>query len=172
MNHHHMSSLAGSHNTPMMMDHSNHTMNHTMGGMPMYFVNSYQVSHLLFEPVVIELWWHYLLAILICFGLSIFNQFLVFLVKRKVTIPKINDEDEYRNLENNKKKRRKKMIAYSWFILKPLIYLVQNGLGYLLMLVTMTYNMGLFLAVVAGNTVGWTIFSMSSNIVPEDCCSN
>ena len=155
-----------------MMD-SNGTMpNHTMHMMPMYFVNTYQVSHLLFEPVIITEWWHYMLAIIICFGLSVFNQFLVYLVKRKVVYPKVKSDDDLRDYDDNKRRQRKRYMAYAWYGLKPLIFLFQNTLGYLLMLVTMTYNMGLFMAVVAGNAVGWTIFSMTSNIVPEDCCAN
>ncbi|EFC50057.1 predicted protein [Naegleria gruberi] len=159
-----------------MMDHSNHTMpdhsNHTMGGMQMYFVATATVPHLLFETVQITEGWQYALAIIICFILSVFNQFLVFLVKRKVTIPKKKDDDEFRDVDDHKRKARKRYMAYAWYIAKPIIYLFQNGLGYLLMLVTMTYNVGLFLAVIAGNTVGWTVFSMTSNIVPEDCCAN
>eukprot|EP00695_Tsukubamonas_globosa_P002661 TRINITY_DN3847_c0_g1_i1.p3 TRINITY_DN3847_c0_g1~~TRINITY_DN3847_c0_g1_i1.p3 ORF type:complete len:69 (+),score=19.66 TRINITY_DN3847_c0_g1_i1:79-285(+) len=58
--------------------------------------------------------------------------------------------------------------------MKAILYFIQNGLAYLLMLVVMTYNVGLFFFVIAGNTVGYIIFGLilksnSSDPNPHDC---
>ncbi len=45
-------------------------------------------------------------------------------------------------------------------ILQSILHVVQVGLGYLLMLVAMTYNGWLFLAVIFGAGVGYFIFAV------------
>jgi hypothetical protein len=34
----------------------------------------------------------------------------------------------------------------------------------------MTFNIGIFLAIVIGAVLGWSVFSLPQNVVPEDCC--
>ncbi len=151
-----------------MMDMNNSSKH----GMQMFFTNTISVPHLLFEPWAISEWWQYVIALIVCFVAAILNQFLVYLIKSKVKLPKKESDEELRDLNTQQKLRRKRILTYIWFFSKPFVYLLQNSLGYLVMLVTMTYNMGLFLAVVAGNTVGFTVFCMRANIVTEDCCAN
>jgi hypothetical protein len=66
--------------------------------------------------------------------------------------------------------RNEKLKVIAWYIIKPTVFLFQNALSYLLMLAVMTFNVGIFLAVIVGNTIGWAIFSMRSGITPEESC--
>ncbi|KAL9646537.1 hypothetical protein ABK040_006531 [Willaertia magna] len=108
-------------------------MNHSM---PMYFVNRIEVYNLLWENLNITEWWHYTLAIIIVFLISILNQFFIWIIRRQVKLPSIKDEKMVDLIEKDHKKKRG----------------------------------SIFLAIVVGSTVGWTLFSLRSGIVPEDCC--
>jgi copper transporter 1 len=136
-------------------------MNCTM--MPMSFDASINVGALLFEQWKVNTGWMYAIAILVMFFASILNQFLFFIVRKK-----INKDTGYENIDGGAGKSSNIGIAF-WYIVKPTVFLFQNALSYLLMLAVMTFNVGIFVAIVVGNTVGWAIFSMRSNIVPEDC---
>ncbi|KAL9646569.1 hypothetical protein ABK040_006563 [Willaertia magna] len=142
-------------------------MNHSM---PMYFVNRIEVYNLLWENLNITEWWHYTLAIIIVFLISILNQFFIWIIRRQVKLPSIKDEKMVDLIEKDHKKKRGSKLSYLWYIVKPTVFLLQNGLSYMLMLIAMSYNVGIFLAIVVGSTVGWTLFSLRSGIVPEDCC--
>ena len=132
-------------------------MNHTMDMMNMYFVNTIHMSNLVFKGVNTHLWWQYLLVILAVFALSIFNQFLYWIVRRKITY---KTQSDYEPLDRTSQVR-----VYVWYVIKPTVYLFQNALSYILMLVVMSFNMGLFLAIVLGSTIGWTIFSMRRYVI-------
>merc|ERR1719487_1159192 len=128
----------------------------------MYFDASANVGALLFKQWQVNTGWMYAIAILVMFFASVFNQFLFFIVKRKVTY---KEHSSYEPIDRNDKF---KVIA--WYIIKPTVFLFQNALSYLLMLAVMTFNVGIFLAVIGGNTIGWAIFSMRSGITPEESC--
>ena len=50
------------------------------------------------------------------------------------------------------------------------IYMLRIGVSYLLMLIVMTYNCGLFLAVVFGMSLGHFIFRPGQAALAEACC--
>ena len=56
-------------------------------------------------------------------------------------------------------------ISVSMHILQSVLHVVQVGISYLLMLVTMTFNVWLFLAVIFGAGVGYLIFAKSRHIM-------
>ena len=49
-------------------------------------------------------------------------------------------------------------------ILQSILHIVQVGYGYVLMLVAMTYNVWLFLALIFGAGVGYLIFAKTRHI--------
>ncbi len=60
-------------------------------------------------------------------------------------------------------------------LLQSVLHVVQVGYGYLLMLVTMTYNGWLFLAVIFGAGVGYLVFAKGRNFMgnpreQNECC--
>lgn len=54
-------------------------------------------------------------------------------------------------------------------IKQSILHFIQHSIGYLLMLVAMTFNAYLFLAVMVGFTIGYFLFS-GPNKEDEDCC--
>lgn len=140
----------------------NHNMTHEM---PMYFVNSIMLHNFMFKGLMVHKWWQYMLTLIIIFILAVFNQFMYSIIRRKIpTLPK----GDYVSLDDST--RMQKFSTYAWYFVKPTLFLFQNTLSYMLMLMVMSFNMGVFLSVVLGTTVGWTIFSMRSNIPPPEEC--
>ena len=56
-------------------------------------------------------------------------------------------------------------ISVSMHILQSGLHVVQVGIGYFLMLVAMTYNGWLFLAIIFGAGVGYLIFAKSRHLM-------
>jgi len=54
-------------------------------------------------------------------------------------------------------------------LLRTVFHLFQFSLSYLLMLVVMTYNIGLFVAVVFGSSLAFYFFNVSTDIDHADC---
>jgi len=56
-------------------------------------------------------------------------------------------------------------------IAKIIAYAIHTALSGLLMLAIMKYNVGVFLVLIAGHTVGWTVFSLmfGNSEVSQDC---
>ncbi|KAL0485046.1 COPT6 [Acrasis kona] len=130
----------------------NHT-HHDMIMMPMYFDASINVGALLFKEWQVNTGWMYALAIMVMVLASILNQFLFFIVRKNIdNKPTL---EGYQQVEKNRNMR-----IYMWYAIKSVVFLFQNALSYLLMLAVMTFNVGIFVAVIVGNTIGWMIFSM------------
>lgn len=60
---------------------------------------------------------------------------------------------------------------FSVDVTRALLHTVEVALGYFLMLIAMTYNMGLFLAVLVGFFLGNLFFSRYRKYAPRSCCA-
>ncbi|EFC49964.1 predicted protein [Naegleria gruberi] len=127
---------------PMMMDMGGNSTHHML----MYFSpQSFEpfVKYILFQNWNADNEWKYALSVIGIFLIAFFNQFIFFALHVQV----------------DRKKRRILHYVIS-YICKPLGFFLEMSIGYLLMLVSMTYNFGLFMAIVMGNFVGYIIFNM------------
>lgn len=52
----------------------------------------------------------------------------------------------------------RRALTFTQRLLLSLVFFVQIALGYFLMLIAMTFNVGLFLAIVFGFTIGYFVF--------------
>ncbi|EFC49282.1 predicted protein [Naegleria gruberi] len=117
-----------------------------MHPMHMYFsMESFQpyYKYILFQNWNADTDWKYALSFLGVFLLAFFNQSIYFSLHFQV--------DE---------KRRRILHYLVSYIVKPIGFFVEMSIGYLLMLVSMTYNFGLFMAIIVGNFIGYIIFQM------------
>lgn len=154
--------------------HDNHEGNHQM---KMYF-NFDLPKEVLFEFININDNIRLIIACIILFILSIIHQFLYCIVRFTPKIPKKKERAEYyEDIEGSVQDEEENTIFKKftcpkavWYIVKPIAFLFQLILGYFLMLLLMSYQAGFFIAIVVGNVLGWTVFSMSNNIEPENCC--
>jgi copper transporter 1 len=66
----------------------------------------------------------------------------------------------------------RRQIEVGYHVLQGFLHLVQVTLGYLLMLVAMTYNVYLFISVVLGATIGYLLFCFKRPIIvdPNEQC--
>eukprot|EP01027_Heterolobosea_sp_BB2_P002084 GEZU01003135.1.p1 GENE.GEZU01003135.1~~GEZU01003135.1.p1 ORF type:complete len:115 (-),score=26.79 GEZU01003135.1:137-481(-) len=114
--------------------------------------------------------------------MAVLNQFLFWLVRVKdmPTIPGLRAskninrsfapiEDDDGNVFVRFVRRYKRQLLMAT---KPILFAIQMTLSYFLMLIAMTFNVGLFVCVIAGSVVGWSLFALRDNIPPpEDCCA-
>lgn len=133
--------------------------------MPMYFHHSTEVIILFNSWTTTSPSW-YVFAIICVFFLSILNQFLHFVVRRKIKIP-IPENDEKKA---SKWKRIFKWKTLCMYTVKAISCFIQMFLGYCLMLLIMTYNVVLFVMIILGSFIGWCIFLMPYDLEYEDCC--
>eukprot|EP01080_Neovahlkampfia_damariscottae_P005529 gene5529-9346_t len=87
----------------------------------------------------------YLFTLVMVFMMSVFLEFLGYLLHEKMY---------YKNTGMK--------ILYS--ILKLSSYAFHLGLSYLIMLALMSYNFGIFIAVVSGHVFGFSVFSLKNSI--------
>eukprot|EP00761_Pharyngomonas_kirbyi_P003528 gb/GECH01003532.1/.p1 GENE.gb/GECH01003532.1/~~gb/GECH01003532.1/.p1 ORF type:complete len:162 (+),score=18.22 gb/GECH01003532.1/:1-486(+) len=129
-------------------------------------------------------WWKttnagtYVASIFAVFVIGIINQLLSYFVKRPLphkhhhhhnTKPMLEED---RNWKTHFKQFKTFVDSNRKFnvIAKPVIFMIQFTLSYFLMLIAMSFNGGIFIAVILGNVVGYTLFSLKRNVPPEDCC--
>lgn len=116
-----------------------------------------------------------IIASVLLFILSIIHQFFYCLVRFIPKLPKkkIPEYEEIGGSVQDEETGIFKKITipkFVWYFVKPIAYLIQLVLGYFLMLIIMSYNAGYFISIVTGTVLGWSVFSMSRNIEPENCC--
>ena len=68
------------------------------------------------------------------------------------------------------------MVSLTMHVLQAALHVIQIGYSYLLMLVAMTYNGWLFLAVCFGAGAGYLLFARSRNLMGKfhdqnECCN-
>nr|CAG4717832.1 unnamed protein product [Naegleria fowleri] len=125
-----------------MNNNNNNNMTHHMN---MYFSSqSFEtfVKYVLFENWNVDTDWKFALSVIGIFLVALLNQLIFFLLH--IQVPK---------------KRKILHICVS-YIAKPIGFFLEMSIGYLLMLVSMTYNFGLFMAILFGNFVGYILFNM------------
>ncbi|KAG2379260.1 hypothetical protein C9374_007399 [Naegleria lovaniensis] len=119
----------------------NNNMTHHMN---MYFSSeSFQtfVKYVLFENWNVDTDWKFALSVIGIFLIALLNQFIFFLLH--IQAPK----------------KRKILYICVSYIAKPIGFFLEMSIGYLLMLVAMTYNFGLFMAIILGNFIGYILFN-------------
>lgn len=115
----------------------------------------------------------FLLAILYE-GLKTLREYLIYVDLKhwqdhKKSRRQFDLQDEKHSLIVSESVERKKGFKYysislSMHILQSILHIVQVGYGYVLMLVAMTYNVWLFLALIFGAGVGYLIFAKTRHI--------
>lgn len=164
--------------------------------MMMSYFHTSMLNYILFSEFKTTGWLTLLISCLSLFFISIFNQLLYLISRWNASLAnkgsrqfsvdeKCYDEsdplgyfDDDLGIQNNndggvrivQKRFLSKIPSWIWYPLKVLAFLIYCGVNYMLMLTVMTYNLYIFLAVVIGTAVGWSIFSMPFNIDPAATC--
>ena len=128
--------------------------------MPMYFTSGHDIGKFLFKGWIVDSPSRYALAWLLIFMLGVTNEFLGYLrqvvcssASRKSGVLMSPESDEIQG------GRRELTMTKKLFL--TVLYFINVSISYGLMLVTMTYNVGLFFAVVLGLSLGHFIFKIS-----------
>mmetsp|Transcript_3853 Transcript_3853/g.10642 ORF Transcript_3853/g.10642 Transcript_3853/m.10642 type:complete len:175 (-) Transcript_3853:97-621(-) len=139
------------------MDMSSHMMQ-------MYFYSSTTVT-VLFSWWTTVNWWQYLLTLIFWFLAAIFYEWLAHFAKMQDLKVKVASEsptgksyDVNSRLDGYADKRARIQAAFSARVIPSLLYTVRIFLSYMLMLVSMTYNVGLVAAIVLGAGAGHFLF--------------
>ncbi|KAF1331333.1 Transmembrane protein, partial [Globisporangium splendens] len=103
---------------------------------------------LFFRPWVLNSGVKYLFGFVGCFGLAIFNEFLV----------KSREQVRKQLLESRKGRPLDKAHKFQCKLLLALMYMVQMTIAYFAMLVVMIYETGLFIALILGFGAGFLLF--------------
>ena len=130
--------------------------------MPMFFTSGHDVGKLLFKGWVVDTPSRYALAWMLIFMLSVTNEFLGYL-RQMVCSSTSSKKSGYllNNHENGAGYEGRTELTLMKKLFLIILYFINVSISYGLMLVTMTYNVGLFFAVVLGLTLGHFIFKIS-----------
>lgn len=111
---------------------------------------------LLFDSWKTDSWFSYLLSLLACFLFSAFYQYLEDRRIRLKAIAVSNPPQQPQsvNVLLLTPKRRASSAKYA----TALLFGINSAIGYLLMLAVMSFNGGVFLAIVLGLTAGYLLF--------------
>ncbi|KAL9657832.1 hypothetical protein ABK040_013168 [Willaertia magna] len=101
------------------------------------------VKYILFEQWNADNNWKYALSLIGIFLIAFLNQFIHFLLHIQISYHK-----------------HKYLYYIINYVFKPLGFLFEMTVGYLLMLIAMNFNFGLLMGVVGGNTIGYIIFQL------------
>jgi len=149
-----------------------------MGGMmmPMYFFWNDTSTTILFEGWKVTNAWEYWLSCVALFFLAFTYEWLTtykYKIAKKVALGK----PEYAPLLDNAAAdphedeivyRKRKQELYQQFFI-TVVHVTQLTLSYALMLVVMSYNVGLFLAILLGYGVGFFLFGKERSSEPASC---
>lgn len=153
--------------------------------MPVYWVSSYQMGHLWFEFWVVENGWIYTLTLFALIILCIFNHFLFWFSSKHFQSTMDNqekyaslNENEYVNIRiiyivisNNSSRMTTLLGTGALIVLKIVAYALHTLVSAFTMLAIMKYNVGVMIALVVGNTVGFIIFSLAlKHRIPNQQC--
>ncbi|KAF9680384.1 hypothetical protein SADUNF_Sadunf06G0115500 [Salix dunnii] len=111
---------------------------------------------LLFDSWKTDSWFSYLLSLLACFLFSAFYQYLEDRRIRLKAIAVSNPPQQPQTV--NVPLLTPKRLASSAKFATALLFGINSAIGYLLMLAIMSFNGGVFLAIVLGLTVGYLLF--------------
>lgn len=107
----------------------------------------------LFDEWKTQTWLAYSLTLLAMFLFAAFHEYVVDLRSRFVKASKAKSASGLRA-----PLLRQRSIKYASKMIESLLFGVNAGLGYLLMLAVMSFNGGIFIAVVLGFVVGYFFF--------------
>eukprot|EP01132_Coremiostelium_polycephalum_P011110 gene11110-13594_t len=144
--------------------------------MAMYFHWSY-----LNQPIVFEKWSNsspglYALSIIIVFSLAILSEYTSSYRHFLNSTPLLKEETEQTGLINGgdtyrkfsiKKFYKQFLTTHAW---KTMVHVFQYALNYLIMLIFMTYNAGLAIAILCGVAVGYFLFGKRRVVIEEELC--
>ena len=147
--------------TPIFNEMSN---NNTCSNMPMYFNLDYIIPNILFDFWQVPSAGIYAASLAVLFFLAILNQFFAMLARRKMVQKRVAIEDEKQQQAYNTRQKLKRILMYMF---KPICFLLNTTLSYMLMLAVMSFNLGIFLVVIVGSSIGWTLFSMPLQVQTE-----
>ncbi|EFA76788.1 hypothetical protein PPL_09539 [Heterostelium album PN500] len=121
----------------------------------------------------------YVLTLFVMFGMAVFSEFFTSYrhslnynaTDNPETTPLINDTEEVSKKTSDLRKNWNKFSATHYW--KTFCHIVQYVVNYFIMLVVMTFNAGLALAILGGIATGYFIFGkkrVADNIAEEELC--
>eukprot|EP01114_Cavostelium_apophysatum_P020738 TRINITY_DN7033_c0_g1_i1.p1 TRINITY_DN7033_c0_g1~~TRINITY_DN7033_c0_g1_i1.p1 ORF type:complete len:143 (+),score=3.03 TRINITY_DN7033_c0_g1_i1:71-499(+) len=136
--------------------------------MPMWFSSGTQLT-IVFEGWKTETVWQYALSCIAVIILSACYEFIVTLKYNIAVHSKVKvDEEETHGLINGMSVRKNSLLN-STHIKITLMHILQITLSYFLMLVVMTYNVGLFISCITGYGLGFFLFGSQRAKEPASC---
>jgi len=142
------------------MDHSMHGMDHSMHNMKMHFHGDHSAVIFLFEKLAVESATHIWLYAILTFAMGFAVEFLKKYRLENTTAAFHGTRSNYKQLH----------------LLDTFLHLIQTTIGYLLMLVAMTYHYTLFSAAMVGMASGYCFFNWpaqpSESTDSEKCVSD
>jgi copper transporter 1 len=153
--------------------------NGSMGGMHMtfYFGND---ATILFSPWKVATWqgmlWSCVVILVVSFlyeGLKFLRQRLLNCARTRLARPRDrssehDDDDELLLSEVSFGRLNRRTIRILLHVTQAILYLLQVLIGYMLMLVAMTYNAWLLISLVLGAGIGYLVFNFRSSIFDDE----
>jgi copper transporter 1 len=133
-----------------------------MNSMPLFFTWSVSNVYILFEVFLVSGTWQYILALLAVFLLAVAHEALRAAQRATLAhaVPAAAESlNRQTSLSDETPLFREQPLPRRWPRLQMTsLYVLQLTLAYLLMAIVMTYNLGLFVAVIAGAAIGFFTF--------------
>eukprot|EP00049_Salpingoeca_infusionum_P005865 m.98016 g.98016 ORF g.98016 m.98016 type:complete len:149 (+) comp13115_c0_seq7:223-669(+) len=148
--------------------------------MEMTFWTGYKGLQILFNSWETDNPTQYAFSCIAAMAFVVFHNFLKWVARRlDAYLTKKFDDCCATSLINGTRKTNKLTIPWYWEMVRAFLHMIQFTISYFIMLIAMTYNVGIFVSVMAGAFIGYFLFmrmSQSEGIkdtsaLDGDCCS-
>lgn len=143
---------------PAAMDH----MDHSAAGHPMAFSTNFAGLTLLFQGWTSMNAWQYALTLIFIFLFAVFGESLAYASRRL-------DHHVTVSISGNIKTAEPVPIAMRTRAERSALYGLRTAVHFMLMLASMTFDVGIFITMMAGFTIGFFIFSSHVVGTTEPC---